>query len=568
MNHSTRKLLLLVAIVAMAACPCVLRADAVADLGIALNELNKKPAEQDAKLIDTKLASAAASPGNLNVGQYVQARTIQAQRRVAALADKTAPEKRLLLNDDYEALVAEIGRLYLPNVAMSPGDRFGAYRQQLEVVGRITVSVQARGLAKGIVKAILSDIDTRYLADTDAKPEQKENVIDQVRGLIGSIRDGALRSEFEMGLWARMIALETPRGKRARFDRARRYIGTGNLEAAGKDFEAIVGDIEAPEDLKRLARFERMNALTGRRLWSEALPDADVLGAVSLKDVPAGGLFGSNVALDAKRRALRVQFVNGELDSDQFRQATDALWLEVLVAKGFPAERKSEFITEIAKDRARSLGTRHQWAQALGWAKLGYNVAPNRYVPELVTLIQQILANKSRKPFTAEGMTVAKNPADLAAAEAFYFRQSGRKQIPGENGAKATTVVLKPDLSNTTAFPRELDDVALPLTDEFKTSIQQVATGHDDPLTRALACGLLGNADKAIVAMGQAVDTQEMESPNIGWYVNFMARFVRARFESVALANAFLESQVHGSDGKDGQPGTADDKPNPLAVKE
>ena len=45
-----------------------------------------------------------------------------------------------------------------------------------------------------------------------------------------------------------------------------------------------------------------------------------------------------------------------------------------------------------------------------------------------------------------------------------------------------------------------------------------------------------------------------------------MARFVRGKFESVALANAFLRSQVDGVTGKDGEPGTEDDKPNPLNV--
>jgi hypothetical protein len=49
--------------------------------------------------------------------------------------------------------------------------------------------------------------------------------------------------------------------------------------------------------------------------------------------------------------------------------------------------------------------------------------------------------------------------------------------------------------------------------------------------------------------------------------VNFTARFVRAKFESVALANAFLESQIDGPAGKDGKPGTADDKPNPLTAR-
>ena len=57
-----------------------------------------------------------------------------------------------------------------------------------------------------------------------------------------------------------------------------------------------------------------------------------------------------------------------------------------------------------------------------------------------------------------------------------------------------------------------------------------------------------------------------MESGDTSGLVNFMARFVRGKFESVALANAFLESQVDGPAGKDGQLGTEDDKPNPLTA--
>ena len=64
--------------------------------------------------------------------------------------------------------------------------------------------------------------------------------------------------------------------------------------------------------------------------------------------------------------------------------------------------------------------------------------------------------------------------------------------------------------------------------------------------------------------MTEAATKLDLESKQLSDYANFTARFVRSKFESVALANAFLQSQVHGPAGADGQTGTADDTPNPL----
>ena len=52
--------------------------------------------------------------------------------------------------------------------------------------------------------------------------------------------------------------------------------------------------------------------------------------------------------------------------------------------------------------------------------------------------------------------------------------------------------------------------------------------------------------------MSSAVTALGLESAKVSDHVNFTARFVRAKFESVALANAFLQSQVYGPAGKDG----------------
>ena len=56
-------------------------------------------------------------------------------------------------------------------------------------------------------------------------------------------------------------------------------------------------------------------------------------------------------------------------------------------------------------------------------------------MPSSVTLIQQLLANRSRASF-ADGASVAKSPDDLAAAEAYYQRQSGVKEVRDASGRR------------------------------------------------------------------------------------------------------------------------------------
>ena len=501
MNRTTMTWMLLAAVVAAAGPVSAVRADGPADLRAALEELKKPSAQQDAALIDAKLASAVAASGDLQVYQYRQARMLQEQRRVAALDDKTAPEKRQALNDAYVAISGQIGGLYLPDVPMDPRERFDAYRQQLDLARQISLSTQSEALAKSVTAAMLADLDARYLADEQRSAAGKLDAIEQARRTAGTIRDRSMRDQFEMGLYTRMIALGTPEGKRARIDRAKLHAAGNDLTAAKADFDALIQDAEATDDVKRLARFERMKILVGQKLWTDALADAEALAALSLSDASADSAFGPAAAAEAKRQAIRMKFANGQLTADQLTQAVDALWQEMLGSTSFSAEDKSEFLAEVALDRAREMGARQQWQPALSWAKAAYMIAPNRRVNESVTLIQQLIANRSRTSFVA-GATVAKNPADLAAAEAFYQRQSGVKDVTSADDTTTTTVTLKADLSNNAEFPRQLDAIATPLTGDIKTAVEQVAAGHADLQTRALAHGLLCNADSAITAMG------------------------------------------------------------------
>ena len=128
------------------------------------------------------------------------------------------------------------------------------------------------------------------------------------------------------------------------------------------------------------------------------------------------------------------------------------------------------------------------------------------------------------------------------------------------------TITLIADLSNTNEFPLQLTGVKTPLTGDMKVAVEKVATDHSDAMTRALAHCMLGDADQSIATMAAAIDALGLSGRNLSTYVNFTARFVRAKFESIALANAFTKSQVYGPAGMDGKLGTADDTPNPLTA--
>jgi hypothetical protein len=557
--------MLLAAVVAAAMPTIAARADGIADLQAAMQELNKSEDQQDAALIDAKLASAVAAPGDLQVYQYRQARMLQEQRRVAAIVDTTAPERRDALNDGYATIAREIGDLYLPDVTVDPSERFEAYRQQLIMARQISLSTQADALAEDVATAMQLDLDARYLADEQYSDAQKSDAIAQARRAALAIPDTSMCRDFEMGLLTRMIALDTPEGKQALIDRAKLHADAGDLTAAIEDFNGLLQNVDATEDIKNLARFERMRILVAQNLWSDALADAEALAALDLDDASANSAVAPLVAADAKRQAIRVKFANGQLTDEQLTAAIDSLWLEMLTATNCSAQEKSDFLTETALERARQLGARQQWQQALAWAKAAYMIAPYRHVGGSVTLIQQLLANRSRMSF-AVNATVAKNRADLAAAEAFYARQSGLKEVPNADGTATTKVTLAADLSNDADFPRQIEAVATPLAGELRTSVEQVAANHSDLQTRALAWGLLCDADNAITLMSDAIDALELESGQTSDMVNFVARFVRGKFESVALANAFLASQVDGPAGEDGQLGTEDDKPNPLTA--
>jgi hypothetical protein len=570
MKRTTLTLMLVAAGGAAANLSLPARADAPADLKVALDELNKVPEKRDAALVDAKLGAALLAPGQLSAAQYYQARILQEQRRVAAQTDKTAPQQRQMLNQAAADIVTEITKQYVSAEPAAAG-RFAAYKVQLALAGGITDSARARSLEADIVKAMLADLEQRSLAAAGATDEDREGALQIALGAVAAINDPAIRRQFLLAVYDRYTTLRTPGARMAIIQRAAVHAAGGEIPAAVRDFQQIVDDAAAPQDLKSKVRHDRMQMLSGCSLWKEAKADAVMLSKQAISEA-SGPLFPPLLAAEAKRHALRVLLASGEMDAGAYIAAIDQLCVEALRAGNLLADEKSALITDLLVERATELAGRYQWEPALGWAKAAYDIAPASKVPATVTLLQQILANRSRKPVAKDGFNLSRDAKDIAAAGAFYARQSGLKR-PAD---VADTVPLKPeqliklapDLSNQTQFPRQLVGVAAPLDAAVKAVLQKVAAEHADPSSRALAWGLIGEPAKALEVMCAAINALELESPRLTPLTNFMARFVRAKLESVALANAFLESQVDGPAGKDGKFGTADDKPNPLTAKE
>ncbi len=565
MNRTTLTLMLLAATVAAAGFAGPLRADAPADLKAALDELKKEPASQNASLIDAKLVSAVAAPDALGPAQYQQARLLQEQRRVAALADKTEPQKRLTLSQSAIDIIAEIGKLFLGDDTPTATRRFDAYRAQLTLAAMITDSVRAKTIEADVVKTMLADLDGRYLTVASATVETKEAAIQAAVKNRDAIRDPAKRREFTLGVYDRYVPLGTVGAKVAIIERAKVRAAGGETDAAMKDFQLVLDDAQAGGDLKNLARTERMRFLAGQAMWKDAKADADIVSKLAVKDA-SGTVFTPAMAAEAKRQAIRVLLANSALDQAGYAAAMDQLCLEALGVENLTADEKSSVIADAFLERSADLAGRYQWDAALGWAKAAYETAPNAKVPGAVTLIQQVLANRTRKPLAKDSFNLPKDPKDIEAAAAFYARQTGTKKVIAASQPAETVVTLATNLSNQDQFPRQLTGVVAPYSDTFKAAVTKVAAEHADAMTRALANGLLGDPDKPIEVMSGAINALGLESPKVTPLTNFMARFVRAKFESVALANAFLESQVYGPAGKDGKLGTPDDKPNPLTA--
>lgn len=113
-----------------------------------------------AQAVNIHCSTIVAAPGELSAGQYQQARTIQEQRRVDAMEDKTAPQKRLLLNQAREEIIVEIGGFYLPNEVVEPDRRIAAYTAQFLTSYRITNSIQANKSQAKLAQIMLADLDT------------------------------------------------------------------------------------------------------------------------------------------------------------------------------------------------------------------------------------------------------------------------------------------------------------------------------------------------------------------------------------------------------------------------
>ena len=81
---------------------------------------------------------------------------------LAALADKTAPEKRQALNDAYASISGQIGELLSGQMCRwIRGSVFAAYRQQLGMARYVSLSTQAEELTKTVIGMMLADLDAR-----------------------------------------------------------------------------------------------------------------------------------------------------------------------------------------------------------------------------------------------------------------------------------------------------------------------------------------------------------------------------------------------------------------------
>ena len=230
MKRTTLTLMLLAAGGAAANLPMPAWAEAPADLRVALDELKKAPDKQDGALVDTKLGAAISASAELSADQYRQARLLQEQRRVAALADKTAPQKRQLLNQAAINITSEVAKQYLADEP-DPAKRFDAHKAQLALAGGITDSAQAKAMEGDVVKAMLADLDQRYLGAAGATDQTKEAAIAVALKATGTIKDATARRQFTLAVYDRYGALGTPGAKAAIIGRA--GVSTGGPQVAG-----------------------------------------------------------------------------------------------------------------------------------------------------------------------------------------------------------------------------------------------------------------------------------------------------------------------------------------------
>jgi len=550
------------------ACPLAVRAGAVDDLNAANAELGKASG-QNAQLIDAKLASAVSKPQELGITNYVTARKLQEARAVAAMTNAREPAKRKAVNDGYIKIIAELKQQFLKDTEQNAARRLGVYGCQVDLANAITAQQEQEATLTAVASALLGELDRQYMAAKDLKDADKEAGVRLVMDIMSRIAVPALRDQFVTQVYERYVTLSTLPAMQARLTLASRRSATDS-KAALNDLARLIDDPNAPAGLRAVAHRERMTYAVNRVLPAVAAADAK-----ALLDLQIEGDYASYLSLEAvvdlKWQAIDVLKTGASITADAADEKRDALCLELLGAGKIGAEQKSQMTANFLLVRSRECGSLRQWDKALAWAKEAYAIAPNPLVGAAATQIQQILANRGLKPLDSKGFNVAPSAADIQVAHAFYVRQAGRKtvEVPASDRKGTPTtkeIVLLADLSNNAEFPRQLDRVEVAFGPAAVTALGRIAGSDPDMKARALASSLAGKYDQSINIMGQAILQLGMESSQLSDYVNFTARFVRAKFESVALANAFLESQVHGPEGEDGRLGTPDDKPNPLAA--
>jgi len=451
-------------------------------------ELHKKPAERNKGEIDRRLAAIVEAGDEADPDTYAGARAIQAQRRIAGKSDLDAPEARRLANDARAAIVAELGKLYLNDKNIRADARLAAYGAQLLQAYRMTSSRRQQDTFAKVLEALVADVDARYLADEGLGGGEKESVLRSALKKVSSFARAPATREPRLKLYDRLIALGTAGSKSAYLERAALKNELGRVDAAAADLAALAADPQASAELKFLAHVRRMDLLADRNMWAKAAPDAAAVNAARPEAVRGSRVSPADVAA-ARRRALKVVLTAGELDAERYAGAATALMLETLTVGNIDAEAKSAVIADLLMDLAAEPARARRWDAALGLARSAYTVAPNTRVPATVSLIQKLLANRSRRPLTAGRFDVSHRKDDLASSRAFYARQRGSKEVVQPKPAPTTapakkkrpaagtkvTVVLAPDLSNDARFPRQLEAVGVPFDEALGKALRKTA---------------------------------------------------------------------------------------------
>ncbi len=533
-------------------------ASTTGDYDLVLKEFAKPASERNYTFIDEKLASIVAHPEDLNAGLYPQARRWQIQREMEKLGHALTVEEVKSFTAKSLALIDEIRTRYLGAENNNSYVRQLAYGSQLRVAGDIRDTAASYKATQEIVESCLTELRERYVANPNLESTEKIRLLlNSVPAFMPLPRD--FRLETSNKVYEMVLALDTPESRLAYVDRGALRASFKLWDEAIQDYNSAISDPKTSADIRLLARSQRMELLSNLQKWEQALEEAKVLSDVKATEA-TGDVFGPALVLRAKSGAYRVRAAVGDMQPEARVAASDALLLEAMSITSLSADAKTEILVDLLIDQSKEAAQLMKWEEALGLAKCAYNIAPNTRVTAVIRQVQLLLANRSRGHLTSSSFSVAPAPADVANAQAFYARQSGTKT------AGDKTVVLAADLSNDSEFPRQLDSVAVPFSVEVKAGLVSIAAEHEDACTRAIAQGLLGKSDEAIAIMGAHIAELGLETSQLSAMVNFTARFVRAKLESVALANAFLQSQVQGPAGKDGQLGTEDDTPNPLSA--